>query len=236
MNISLKLVSQILILGIIISLGYLSFINDFKNSLVAFSTLLILGLVIDLGKSEVFKRVISILLIATLARILFSYLDPKQVALVYIAQLLTTFGIFFIVQELFKEVELHLVFSIYGVLSLVVLLANALLIYEIVALINKFNLGLSHTAFDFIFTLVKTFILSFGLIGYFFSIWKSKKVTLLFVSIVALLIGDLFDTLNYLLFIDDLFSEGLFLQYMFSILGLFLFYKFCSYPNDEVLI
>ena len=240
MNKSLKLVFQILIIGAVISLGYLSFISDFKESLVAFLALLILALVfhlaIDLVISIVYKRVMAVFIVATLAQVLFSYIGPEHEALIYGAQLLTTFGYFLIVQELFKEIEIRIAVNIYGFLSILVLLANALLIYKIVVLINKFNLGLSHTAFDFIFTLVKTFILSFGVIGYFFSIWKSKKLTLLFISIAAFLIGDLFDTLNYLLFIDDLFSEGLFLQYMFSALGLFLFYKFCNYQNDEIVV
>lgn len=221
-------------------MGWLSFNNEFRESQYATLLFLILGLAFhiryDSKVNKVLLAVVVAFIVATLSGLAFAYTKFTFVALFYLAQLLTTLGFFLIIQEMYKEVELRLALNVYTLLSILVILANILLIYKIVLLINKFELGLSHTAFDFIFSLIKAFVLSFGLIGYFLSKWKSKKVTLLFVAIALLLIGDLCDTLNYLFFIDDLWSEGLFLQDMFSVLGLYLFYRYCNYKNDEIVI
>lgn len=240
MNKSLKLVYSILILGSVISLGYFSFNNDFRQSHIAYLVLLILVLtyhfMIDTSVSKVFVGILVLFVIASIIRVALRYNGYKSVILVNAAEMFTTLGLFLMVQELFKEVEIRLAFNKYTLLSLLLLVVNIFIIYKIGALVNKFQLGLSHTAFDFIFTIVKILILSLGLTGYFMSIWKPKKVAILSGSLAMFLISDMSDTLNYLFFIDDLFLEGLFLQYMFLVLGLFLFYKFCTYPNDEVLI
>ncbi len=221
-------------------MGYLSFNNNYKESLLAVLVFLILGLVyhlkFDSPTNSALVKVIMIFIIATLVSVVSSYLGINTVVFIYLAQLLTTLGFFLVVQEMFKEIEIRIDLNIYALLSVLIIVANIFIIYKIVELINKFELGLNHTAFDFIFTIVKTFILSLGVIGFFLSIWKSRKVTLLFAGIVLFLIGDLFDTINYLFFMDNLLSEGLFLNYMITVIGFYLFYKYCNYPNDETLI
>lgn len=231
---------QILIVGAIIGLSYSSFYQSFGLSLISYFFLLVFTFAYHLSQdsptSNFFLRVILIFIISTGLSILFNYTSNNLQFLTFIAQVLNISGFFLILLVLIKEVNLQLVFIRYTLLTIGIFFINALLIYKIVDLINQYQLGSSHMVYSFIFTIVKTLLLSLGLIGYFMSTRKTKRIVFLGLSFAVFLAGDLIDTINYLFFMGNLVSAWVLVESLSLAAGIFFFYKFCVSPNDEIIM
>ncbi len=231
---------QILIVCAIIGLGYSSFYQSFGLSLISYFFLLVFSFAYHLSQdsptSKFFLRVILIFIISTGISIFFNYNSNNIQLLTFIAQLLNILAFSLILLEIIKEVNLQLVFNRYTLLTIGIIFINGLLIYKIVALINEYQLGSSHMVYSFIFTIVKTLLLSLGLIGYFMSTRKTKRIVFLGLSFAVFLAGDLIDTINYLFFMGNLVSVWVLVEGLSLVAGTFFFYKFCISPNDEIIM
>lgn len=186
----------------------------------------------DYPKSKIFLWVMGLFTLSSILSALNFYASERFTVYIYIIGLFFISGIFLIVNEIFKEtrvVSVEVKKYIWPIL--LVVLADMLMLHKILSFLQEFQLDVQHLISSFGFTILKMFLLSAGLISYFASNFKSKKVNYLNVSLLAFFLSDIIDIANYLYFTYNPLVEGLFLQNMFDIVGYVMFYNYCTYSG-----
>ncbi|RMA65936.1 hypothetical protein [Ulvibacter antarcticus] len=237
MPIILRRIFLFLILSTAILVIYFEIVKEFGfgigANLLFLSLITIMHISTDKPRSKIFISVLLLFIASMLLNIINYYLIVNAIAVLYANEIFLIIGFVLMMREVIRECRKEFVIKNYSWPVAIILILDGIIIYKIMALIDEFHLSISHVLYGFIFTILKLLVLSIGLIYYFMSSYKTRKVSFLIGALALFFMSDIIETSNYLFFIKDPLVAGGVLNSGLSMLGVVLFYLYCTYPEQE---
>ena len=192
-------------------------------------------LLFDKRKSYLFLGVFALFAISNLVSVYFSYMrlqgDAGQRAYVLFVQLPWFLGLSLIFLRLLSDNVMQFDLKKKSLLILLVIAFDVFFAYQVMELISKYNLGVSHIFYSFTAIIVEMILLSVGLIFYLSSGSHYRKTSLLFGSFLCFYLCTIVSSLNSLMFYAEPVPALNILEVAFLFMAMMFFYMYCRTPD-----
>lgn len=236
---TLKLGFQVALFMLVVVSIYYAFINSYNLMLKGQALIVCLAIVyhllFDRRNSSLFLRVFALFAISCLASVYLPYVglerDAVQRAYFLFVELPWFIGLSFIFFRLLSDNVMQFDLKKKSFLVLLVIAIDVFFAYQIMEMISKYNLGVSHIIYSFTGIIVRMILLSVGLVFYLSSESHYRKTSLLFGSFLCFFLCTIISSLNSLIFYADPVPALNILEITFLYIAMVFFYMYCRTPS-----